>query len=898
MKKIIVLLQVSVIISAVINATSVNVSGSLSTDTHWTGIDTVKITNDVTIDNGVTLTIDPGIVVEVQGMYFIDVQGRIVAIGNETDSICFTALDKVNGWNRILFVGTPATNDSTFFKYCIFEYGMPVNNAVANKEGGALYLNGFEKIIVSNCLFRHNEGTNAVVYLVNSRMLLEGCTFTSNNGYSFLASGAKESHVINNSFIDNTGTAIYSGNGDYSFYLGNLIKGNSSGFYGYASLADLANNTIVDNASSGLLLNADSDIDVYNTIIYNNLFQVNILNDDTDPNFLYCNIEGDTAAFTGVGSGALFTGLYAQNINEDPLFINPSIDDYRLPRSSPCINTGVFLGYLPETDLEGKPRISEDYIDIGAFEFYVPVDTVCNETWTASESPYYIDSNIYIPDGCSLVIEPGVEVIFNGFYKIWVKGSIQAIGTEEDSITFTAANTSEGWLGIKFIGNTSADSSYLQYCIVEYALPQTYARYVHSEAAISVYDYHKLVFSNSAVRYNNGYVAVVYLSNSAIKLLNNTFSNNTNYSFMALGAYRSDVTGNTFINNASSTALYSGYSDSTFYTNNVIANNNGGIFMYSSEATLVNNTIIDNYFGLRMNMNSNIPVYNTIIRGNTLSQVSLHNDNSDPSFYHCNIEGDTAGFDGPGAHEYFAGDYINCIDADPMFIDPESGNYFIPNSSPCVNKGIFDTTDLNLPGTDFAGYSRIDNDTIDIGAYESDLTPPVADIMVNYPLSDDVSIIFDVYFSEYVTGLELSDFSVDNGTIDNLYAETEGTWYSIEVSDFAVGPVTLELAAGSVIDRAINTNLAASGTYEYIPIDIHENSYSNIIVYPNPVKELLHIESDAEASVTVYDITGNIVLEEENILNGDIDIRHLPAGIYVIQVRISEKTNIFRIVKD
>lgn len=61
------------------------------------------------------------------------------------------------------------------------------------------------------------------------------------------------------------------------------------------------------------------------------------------------------------------------NLDADPLFANPAGDDLRLSLGSPAIDAGdssVFL--LPETDLDGKPRILGTTVDMGAYEFGDP----------------------------------------------------------------------------------------------------------------------------------------------------------------------------------------------------------------------------------------------------------------------------------------------------------------------------------------------------------------------------------------------------------------------------------------------------------------------------------------------------------------------------------------------
>jgi hypothetical protein len=84
--------------------------------------------------------------------------------------------------------------------------------------------------------------------------------------------------------------------------------------------------------------------------------------------------------------------------------------------------------------------------------------------WFADSSPYYINGSITIPAGDTLVIEPGVEVNFLGFYSLTVNGLLDAIGTETDSIHFT---TSTFWRGLNF--TNAPDSSKLAFCTIRHS---------------------------------------------------------------------------------------------------------------------------------------------------------------------------------------------------------------------------------------------------------------------------------------------------------------------------------------------------------------------------------------------------------------------------------------------
>ncbi len=90
-------------------------------------------------------------------------------------------------------------------------------------------------------------------------------------------------------------------------------------------------------------------------------------------------------------------------------------------------------------------------------------------TWTKANSPYNINGEITIPNDSMLTIEPGVEVVFTGHYKFNVQGRLLAIGTEQDSITFTATDQDTGWHGIKLEDIASSnDSTIFEYCTFQY----------------------------------------------------------------------------------------------------------------------------------------------------------------------------------------------------------------------------------------------------------------------------------------------------------------------------------------------------------------------------------------------------------------------------------------------
>ncbi|UHG93608.1 choice-of-anchor Q domain-containing protein [Spirosoma oryzicola] len=69
--------------------------------------------------------------------------------------------------------------------------------------------------------------------------------------------------------------------------------------------------------------------------------------------------------------------------------------------------------------------------------------------------------------------------------------------------------------------------------------------------------------------------------------------------------------------------------------------------------------------------------------------------------------------------EYNLGNNLN---ADPLFTDPDNGNFRLKPTSPALNAG--DPTVTGLPATDLAGQARIQDGRVDMGAYELSVCKP------------------------------------------------------------------------------------------------------------------------------------------------------------------------------
>ena len=377
-----------------------------------------------------------------------------------------------------------------------------------------------------------------------------------------------------------------------------------------------------------------------------------------------------------------------------------------------------------------------------SFHTDIPAGNVSG-TWTIANSPYHVLGEITIPDGETLSIEPGVEVVFMGHHKFNVQGRLLAVGSQHDPILFTAEDKTAGWHGVRFINTPGTnDTSKIVHCSFKYGKANTGSGYDRCGGAIFIRGVDKVFVSSSLFEYNMtsgevgstggpgvcifygsptvtkstfihndgtlgsaGAIKVDFTSNAVIS--NNIISNNTSSWGTIICGYQSDnqptISGNIISNNVATVAaggilIYS--SAKPRIENNIIFNNQapsgGGIYcLTNANPVLINNTIAYNSAGsgggIYYDSNSDGICINNILFGNTAStgnQVYLLDNASDPIFAYCDIQNGVNGFGGSGSGSNYSGLYENNIDSDPLFLPVPVGKYILSNYSQCIGAGI------------------------------------------------------------------------------------------------------------------------------------------------------------------------------------------------------------------
>lgn len=325
---------------------------------------------------------------------------------------------------------------SAVFTNCEFEGNF------ANYGAGAYLIQ--QAPTFENCTFTSNaqsdetkSGGGAGIFNYDAATTISGCTFSWNSAevggavYNYFSDlAASNPKILNSIFTRNftlnsgQGGAMANWNVHPSIFnssftfnsaaFGGAIWNKSTSVGGILVNSLFAENSATDSGGAiycppdsyhctfaGNTANAGSAIfDVSGKVLRNCILFGNTASSEGNPisgdilNVNYCLVEG---GYVGTG-----------NLDTDPMFADPTSGDYTLSPSSPAINVGD-VAVVPadlldldedtdvtETvplDLMGNPRIYENGVDMGAYEFYIQDDDQDQlpDSW---ESTYGLNTSV------------------------------------------------------------------------------------------------------------------------------------------------------------------------------------------------------------------------------------------------------------------------------------------------------------------------------------------------------------------------------------------------------------------------------------------------------------------------------------------------------------------------
>jgi PKD repeat protein/uncharacterized protein (DUF2141 family) len=383
---------------------------------------------------------------------------------------------------------------------------------------------------------------------------------------------------------------------------------------------------------------------------------------------------------------------------------------------------------------ESSEMLKENYIEVNVGEYSGPVwyvDTTGNDLFGNGSEDYpfaTIQHGIDVStEGDTVLVIPGTyyeNIDFIG--KNIVVGSQHLFGNDTSFISQTIIyGVSDNEAVVNFTNGESTEAVFYGFSITGGSY-----RGVYIDNADPSIKYLK-VFNNNII---NEVGAGIYIYSSGSSLIQCEIFNNNCTGSVGGGLYIWSYSGNFFNNkifdnsadagggiyitdspfaNIESNFIYYNHASmngggmyfnasNTILQHNLIAFNStddpqgggAGIRINASDPTLKNNTIAYNQGmnggGIRIGFSSDPQLINNIVWGNAASllgnQIKLDDDNSDPDFYYCDIEGGIDDF-GYEVGVTFDGAYENCIDEDPLFNDSDNNDFSLTEDSPCIDAG-------------------------------------------------------------------------------------------------------------------------------------------------------------------------------------------------------------------
>lgn len=561
-------------------------------------------------------------------------------------------------------------------------------------------------------------------------------------------------------------------------------------------------------------------------------------------------------------------------------------------------------------------------------------------TWDATGSPYRIMGNISVQNSTALNIGPGVEVIFNGAYKLEVFGSLLCSGNEENHIVFTAQDTLNGWQSIRFTNNASANPpssfSYTEF---------KFGRAINGTSPTDPMNCGGAIWANNAgtlsfdhcsfercksmgdgsVMYADNltnlvlnhcsikgceteWFGAICLRSGSLNLFDTQFVNNSSNVFgAAMYLYECtevNIISCVFMNNTAGAVagIYSLYSplvikNSLFAGNYTDTGRGGAIGVTHGTTTLTNCTFAGNsspmdggavWFNL---LDAPATITNSVFWDNLPDAISTVTNTYTLSY--CSMQVPQGG--------------ATNIYGNPLFSDPLNGDFSLQPNSPCIDAGTPDPEGLGLPPLDLAGLPRIvDGDMdevvcIDMGCYEMPSAPEVGEI------SGQVTDLQGHPIAEAILTAGTQTAQTNEWGLYTLLLE-EGI-YDLSCSKAGYPTATHEDVVVSAGEQTIvNFCLEGVGNSDQLNVP----SIVQISSYPNPFMEKtslrINLPKQGSLRLDIYNLKGQRITslfagelsagEHEISWNGlDDTNKPLGKGIYICRIKTNGETRTARLIK-
>lgn len=226
-----------------------------------------------------------------------------------------------------------------------------------------------------------------------------------------------------------------------------------------------------------------------------------------------------------------------------------------------------------------------------------------------------------------------------------------------------------------------------------------------------------------------------------------------------------------------------------------------------------------------------------------------------------------------------------------------SGNIFPPNDWTIENghEENWNHTNTNYAGgtpaeldffsnPQFIGYSEFVSPFFDVSGY------------TNFSLMYRQSISVMNGTDEFALSVLASSDGVEWETL--YYISNLETWIPAEqltvplIEDYSTaGQIKIKFRVEVFSEKIFYWDIDDVWIIGEISTSVPENKMNDIIIYPNPAKNKIYIENLINASIEIYSISGQLIIEKHNISGSyTLDISAIEKGTYIIKVLADEKS--------
>jgi parallel beta-helix repeat protein len=445
-------------------------------DTVWQG--RIRVTGQIRVPVGSRLIIMPGTIVEFTkkdtngdgiGESSLMMQGVLIAKGTEKKPILFRSAEPEKGrgdWDAINIIGSDGVRN--LIEYCQFEDAYR-----------GLHFH-FSNVFVQQSVFRNNyraaQFQESTVELRNNQFYRNISGVQSRDSKIVLTGNRISDNVFGANFLrahltfrDNT----FAGNLDFGLKVRegyptltrNVFHHNRFGLmFSDATYGSVSGNLMARNSETGLSIRNSANMEVSGNVIQKNELSGISLRDTAAvirENHISENGE------RGIGLIG-FTGSITKNVLLDNALYAIAVEDGS--------DVSAPLNWYGRTDIEPIIFDRQDDSSRGRVNVLPVSDEPQVFTWPLADLPLDLDwsgrigvkETVFVPPGIGLTVKPGTIILFRKDAGLYVRGWIQALGTRDKRIQFTALEGKEpsSWDEIRI---EYSENSRFSNCDFEYA---------------------------------------------------------------------------------------------------------------------------------------------------------------------------------------------------------------------------------------------------------------------------------------------------------------------------------------------------------------------------------------------------------------------------------------------